>query len=150
MKFSEASAKAEGVPEELAGRIKIEKAEYNGVFRMDSPPILKLSPKTETGPDGKRTVLVSPTTNQPYYKKTVFIPFEAYGKRYYTASNSPLLFALFRDFPVAEEKETDRGVKWIYLDDVIEGDLRFVKKPYDYGTRVGSKPVAMIAEAEEQ
>ena len=150
MKFSEASAKAEGVPSEIAGREKIEKCEFNGPFKMDIPPILKLTPKTQIGPDGKRTVLVSPTTGTPYYKKTVFIAFEAYGKKYYTASNSPLLFALFRAFPVKEEKETEKGIKWIFLDDVIEGTLVFAKKPYDYGSRVGSKPVSTIEEAPKE
>lgn len=147
MKFCEASAKAEGVPSEIAGREKVEKCEFMGAFQMDVPPILKLTPKTQVGPDGKKTVLVSPTTGNPYYKRTVFIPFSAGGKKYYTASNSPLLFALFREFPVKEEKETESGIKWIFLDDVIEGDLRFTKKPYDYGSRVGSKPVSTIEEA---
>ena len=149
MKFSEASAKAEGVPSEIAGRVKIEKCEFMGSFKMDVPPILKLTLKTQVGPDGKKTVLVSPTTGKPYYKRTVFIPFVAGGEEYYTASNSPLLFALFREFPVREEKETESGIKWIFLDDVIEGDLRFTKKPYDYGSRVGSKPVSTIEEAKQ-
>ncbi len=149
MKFSEASAKAEGVPAVIAGRVKIEKCEFNGPFEMDLPPILKLVPKTQTEPDGKKTVLVSPTTGKPYYKRTVFIPFVAGGEKYYTASNSPLLFALFRDFPVKEETETEKGIKWIFLDDVIEGSLRFTKKPYDYGSRVGSKPVSTIEEAKK-
>lgn len=149
MKFSEASAKAEGVPSEIAGRVKIEKCEFNGPFEMDVPPILKLVPKTQTEPDGKKTVLVSPTTGKPYYKRTVFIAFKAEGVEYYTASNSPLLFALFGHFPVKNETETEKGVKWIFLDDVIEGRLRFTKKPYDYGSRVGSKPVATIEEAKQ-
>ena len=149
MKFSEASAKAEGVSAIIAGRTKIEKCEFNGPFEMDLPPILKLVPKTQTEPDGKKTVLVSPTTGKPYYKRTVSIPFKAGKEEYYTASNSPLLFALFRDFPVKEEKETDKGIKWIFLDDVIEGSLRFTKKPYDYGSRVGSKPVSTIEEAKQ-
>lgn len=147
MKFSEATAKAEGVPDIIAGRIKIEKCEFSGKFVMDIPPILKLTPKTQVGPDGVKTVLTSPTTGKPYYKRTVFIPFSAGGEYYYTASNSPLLFALFREFPVREEKETETGIKWIFLADTIEGDLRFTKKPYDYGSRVGSKPVSTIEEA---
>ena len=149
MKLSEASAKAEGVPAEIAGRVKVEKCEFIGEFEMDLPPILKLAPKSEVGPDGKRVTLTSPTTGKPYYKKTVFVPFKSKGTEYYTATNSPLLFALFRDFPVREEKETEKGVKWIFLDDVIEGTLRFTKKPYDYGSRVGSKPVSTIEEAKE-
>ena len=148
MKLSEATAKAEGVPAEIAGREKVDKCEFGGVFTMDLPPILKLTPKTQVGSDGKKTVLMSPTTGKPYYKRTVFIPFESDGKKYYTASNSPLLFALFRDFPVREETENDKGIKWIFLDDVIEGSLRFTKKPYEYGSRVGTKPVTTIEEAD--
>ena len=148
MRLSEATAKAEGVPAEIAGREKVDKCEFGGVFTMDLPPILKLTPKTQVGSDGKKTVLMSPTTGKPYYKRTVFIPFEADGKKYYTASNSPLLFALFRDFPVREETENDKGIKWIFLDDVIEGSLRFTKKPYEYGSRVGTKPVTTIEEAD--
>ena len=148
MRLSEATAKAEGVPAEIAGREKVDKCEFGGVFTMDLPPILKLTPKTQVGSDGKKTVLMSPTTGKPYYKRTVFIPFEADGKKYYTASNSPLLFALFRDFPVREETENDKGIKWIVLDDVIEGSLRCTKKPYEYGSRVGTKPVTTIEEAD--
>lgn len=147
MKFSEASAKAEGVPEELAGRLKIEKCEFNGAFDMDVAPILKLVPKTGKDSDGNTVVLKSPTTGAPYYKRTVFIGFTAMGQKYYTASNSPLLFALFRDFPIREDKETEKGVKWIYLDDVIEGKLRFAKAPYNYGSK-GTKPVPTLEEAE--
>ena len=148
MKFCEASAKAEGVPSEIAGRVKIEKCEFSGPFKMDVPPILKLTPKTQVGPDGKKTVLVSPTTGKPYYKRTVFIPFKANGKTYYTVSNSPLLFALFRDFPVENDSVTEKGVKWVFLADVIEGKLKFAKEYYEYGSK-GKQLVATIEEAEE-
>ena len=39
MRFSVASAKAEGVPEALAGRVKIEKCDFGGSFVMDIPPV---------------------------------------------------------------------------------------------------------------
>ena len=147
MKFSEASAKAEGIPAELVGRVKIEKCEFGGTFEMDAPPILKLTPKTGKDSEGKTVILTSPTTGVPYYKKTVFIPFTANGQRYYTVSNSPLLFALFRDFPVDNDSVTEKGVKWVFLADRIEGKLRFVKGDYSYGSK-GTQKVATLAEAE--
>lgn len=148
MKFSEASAKAEGVPAELAGRVKIEKCEFGGSFEMDIPPILKLVPKTGKDSEGNVIVLRSPATGAPYYKRTVFIPFTANGQKYYTASNSPLLFALFRDFPIESDNVNEKGVKWIFLADRIEGKLRFAKAPYAYGSK-GTKPVPTLEEADE-
>ena len=99
MKFATAKANAEGVPAELAGRVKIDKCEFGGAFEMDMAPILKLVPKTGKDSEGNTVVLKSATTGIPYYKRTVFIPFTANGQKYYTVSNSPLLFALLRDSP---------------------------------------------------
>ncbi len=148
MKLATAKANAEGVPAELAGRVKIDKCEFGGVFEMDMAPILKLVPKTGKDSEGKTVVLKSATTGVPYYKRTVFVPFTANGQKYYTVSNSPLLFALFRDFPVASDSVTEKGVKWVFLDDTIEGKLRFAKDYYDYGSK-GKQLVATIEEAEE-
>ena len=145
MRFSVASAKAEGVPEALAGRVKIEKCDFGGSFVMDIPPVIKLTPKTGKNSDGETVVLKSPTTGNTYYKRTVFLPFKANGQEYYTATNSPHIYALIREIPVKEEKETDKGVKWIFLDDVLEGTLRFTKKPYEYGSK-GTKPVDTLEE----
>ena len=147
MKFSEASAKAEGIPAELSGRVKIEKCEFGGPFELDIPPILKLVPKTGKDSEGNTVYLKSPTTGANYYKRTVFLGFKANGQKYYTASNSPLLFALFRDFPVESDSVTDKGVKWIFLAETIEGKLKFVQKEYDYGSK-GKQKVVTLAEAE--
>lgn len=148
MKFATAKANAEGVPAELAGRVKIDKCEFGGIFEMDMAPILKLVPKTGKDSEGNTVVLKSQTTGIPYYKRTVFIPFTANGQKYYTVSNSPLLFALFRDFPVESDSVTEKGVKWVFLADVIEGKLKFAKEYYDYGSK-GKQLVATIEEAEE-
>ena len=58
-----------------------------------------------------------------------------------------MLFALFRDFPTEKEDVTEKGVKWVFLADRIEGALRFVKGDYKYGSK-GVQKVATLAEAE--